>query len=767
MPATCGLSYPSRSVKTELVAAQVHPQATWPYPLYELTLAVAAATEPQAVCEAALSCLQESLGVTRSSVLLLDEGGVMRFKAWRNLSERYRQSVEGHSPWSPSSTDAEPVLVSDVRLDPGLASLSEAIENEGIRSLAFIPLTLGTRLLGKFMLYYDAPHTFDDIEILTARTVAAHVAFALDQHAHREGERRARYIVDSLGVALYTTAADGTITYYNDEAAALWGRRPELGKERWSGAWRLFRPDGTAMRHEECPMAMALQQRTPMRGYEAVAERPDGTRVTTLPHPTPIFDAEGRTVGAVNVLVDITARKRAEEALEEREATLTAALVEGERLLQKQEEAIALYESTQLQLASLIEASSALIATEHLPDAVRRILEIEAQLLGADAYAIWLFIEERDQWEIILSSGLSNAYLSGATIPGGGRRQLAQEMVVEEVGQDPALASFVPRYKAERIASMFVSPLRLGGDSNGTVAFYYHAPHRFSALEVRVGTALANLASASLSAARLFDENERARSALSAANKELQNVAADLRIANAAKDEFLGLVSHELKTPLTTIRGNAAVLSRNGSTLDPGSRDAALSDIVHDAERLHRIIENLLALARAEQGQMPEAEPLLVVRVVERVAERHRQAHPEREIRIVQRGDPRLVTFSEACLEQVIENLISNAEKYSPATEPITIEFVRERSEVRLRILDRGVGINGADAARLFDPFFRADAARERAAGLGIGLAVCKRLVEAQGGRIWGRNRAGGGAEFGIMLPISEEDEPGSTDGGE
>ncbi len=733
--------------------------AEWPAPLYDLTRAVVAARHPDDVCEAALTCLSRSLGVTRASVLLFDREGVMRFNAWRGLSDGYRAAVDGHSPWTRDTTDAQPVLVPDVRTDPSLAGLRDTIEGEGIRALAFVPLQLSTTLLGKFMLYYEDPHDFTEHEVLTAQTVAAHVAFALDQQEHRESGDRARTVLESLGVAFYTTDANGMISFYNAEAAALWGRRPELGVERWSGAARLFWPDGREMKHSECPTARALEQRMPIRGCEVVAERPDGTRVHFVPHPTPIFDSAGVLLGAVNVLIDITSRKRTEEALEEREASLEKALTERERLLSEREHTIALGELTQVQLASLIEASGELIATSPHMDAVRKIFTIEADLLGADAHAVWRFLGVNDEWEVALSQGLSDTYLRSTRGP---QRVLAEPWILEDVRSDPRVADLRHRYDAEGIVSMFVCPLTNGQEVNGTVAFYYRSLHRFTDLEVRVGVALANLASASLNTARLFEQNEQARGRLRQTNAELEGIAAELREANAAKDEFLSLVSHELKTPLTTIRGNAGVLFTHKDSLEAGARDDALRDIVAESERLHRIIENLLLLARAEQRSGLEAEPVLVVRVVERVVKSQRQRRPDREIEIIQEGKPKPVIFSEASLEQVIENLISNAAKYSPSGAPITIAFSRTSREVRLRVLDRGVGIDDIDLDRVFDRFYRSASARGRAEGLGIGLAVCKRLIEAQGGRLWAKPRDGGGAEFGFALPITEDD---GTDG--
>ncbi len=129
-----------------------------------------------------------------------------------------------------------------------------------------------------------------------------------------QGEAFFQSIFESLPVALYATDAEGRIIFFNEAAAELWGRRPELLREYWCGSWRLYRTDGQSMAHDQCPMAVAIQTARPVRGEEAIAERPDGSRYSFLPYPTPLFDSDGRLVGAVNMLVDITDRKRAEDA---------------------------------------------------------------------------------------------------------------------------------------------------------------------------------------------------------------------------------------------------------------------------------------------------------------------------------------------------------------------------------------------------------------------------------------------------------------------
>jgi PAS domain S-box-containing protein len=128
------------------------------------------------------------------------------------------------------------------------------------------------------------------------------------------GELWFRALLEALPVAVYATDAAGRITFYNEAAVGLWGCRPERDTARWCGSWRLYRPDGTPLPHDECPMAISLQEGRPVRGVEAVAERPDGTRVSFLPYPTPLRDASGALIGAVNMLLDLSERKAFEKA---------------------------------------------------------------------------------------------------------------------------------------------------------------------------------------------------------------------------------------------------------------------------------------------------------------------------------------------------------------------------------------------------------------------------------------------------------------------
>jgi PAS domain S-box-containing protein len=127
----------------------------------------------------------------------------------------------------------------------------------------------------------------------------------------RDGERHMRSLLEALPAAVYTTDASGRITFHNKAAVEMAGKTPREG-DQWCVTWKLYNTDGTPLPHDQCPMAIALRENRPVRGAEAIAERPDGTRVPFIPFPTPLHDADGNLIGAINMLVDITERKAAE-----------------------------------------------------------------------------------------------------------------------------------------------------------------------------------------------------------------------------------------------------------------------------------------------------------------------------------------------------------------------------------------------------------------------------------------------------------------------
>lgn len=231
---------------------------------------------------------------------------------------------------------------------------------------------------------------------------------------------------------------------------------------------------------------------------------------------------------------------------------------------------------------------------------------------------------------------------------------------------------------------------------------------------------------------------------------------ARLQTALAIKDEFLGLVSHELRTPMTVILGMCRVLVQ--TDLDPAEMKAALRDIARSAAELNDLIESMLVLARLDTDEAQQREPILLHHVTERAVETQRERDPERPYEVSIEPGPMLIEGRVAWLERVFVNLLGNAAKYTDGSAPVHVTLTHAADEIEVRVLDRGPGIAGEDPEELFEPFYRSPSA-SRASGAGLGLAVVKRIVESLDGRVWAREREGGGAEFGFALPVASEEE--------
>jgi signal transduction histidine kinase len=245
--------------------------------------------------------------------------------------------------------------------------------------------------------------------------------------------------------------------------------------------------------------------------------------------------------------------------------------------------------------------------------------------------------------------------------------------------------------------------------------------------------------------------------------------------AERLRNAFVATVSHDLRAPLAAIGGYTATLLQD-SSWDPQTQREFLGIIAASADTLTRLVDNLLDAATLEAGALRlEPEPVRVERIAERVVAHRQPLTPTHDLRVdVAPGLP-LANADPLRVEQVITNLVDNAIKYSPDGGPVTVQVNRGEADATLAIAvsDRGVGLSAEQAERVFDRFYRAaDALGTTSRGVGLGLFLCKRLVEAQGGRIWTESAPGQGSTFHCTLPAlvlagdeREPPRPGSPDG--
>jgi len=281
------------------------------------------------VYDSALDAILRALPCQRASILLFDESGVMRFVAWRGLSDDYRRATEGHSPWTPEAKDPQPICVDDVANADIAGSLRATIRAEGIGALAFIPLVTDGRLIGKFMSYYDACHVFTDAEVDLAVAIGRQLGFGVERMRAEEALRvsEARESARAAELRTIMEAVPAAIWIARDpECRVISGNRTSYELLRLSpgdnpslSAREDERPenfevlvDGRVLAPGELPVQRAARGEE-IRNFEHEVRFNDGTSRYLFGNATPLRDAEGDPCGAVAAFVDITDRRNAEE----------------------------------------------------------------------------------------------------------------------------------------------------------------------------------------------------------------------------------------------------------------------------------------------------------------------------------------------------------------------------------------------------------------------------------------------------------------------
>ncbi len=235
----------------------------------------------------------------------------------------------------------------------------------------------------------------------------------------------------------------------------------------------------------------------------------------------------------------------------------------------------------------------------------------------------------------------------------------------------------------------------------------------------------------------------------------------EAREREQARDAFIGVLSHELRTPVTTIYAGSELLARNETKLDEAARAGIFDDIHQEAERLHRLVEDVVALTRFGEGALEIGnEPVLLQRVLPAVVRSEQGRWPSGRFELDLLPDLPPVAGEATYVEQVVRNLLANAMKYSgsDAVVRIRVDVAPSGAEVQVRVLDAGPGFPEAEADRLFELYYRSPSAARKVSGSGIGLFVCAQLIDAMGGTVWAVNHEGQGAEFGFALRVMPAD---------
>lgn len=291
--------------------------------LYQMTATLNKIAAIEDIYNAALDSLQDTLQAERVSILLFDADGVMRFKAWRGLSDEYRKAAEGHSPWKQDAVDPQPVLVPDFRKDTSLNALAPIFEKEGIGALGFIPLIHQGRLLGKFMIYFNQIHTFTENEVQLAQTIAYHVAFAINRKrtddALQTSEERYRVLYEDNPSMYFTADENGMILSVNQYGKDHLGYALEelVGQSLFD----VFHSDDRERVRQQ--IMDCLLTPNVMVQLEVRKQRKDGSMLWVREFARAVRSMDGSLV-ILLVCNDVTEEIKAQVALENSEAELRA-----------------------------------------------------------------------------------------------------------------------------------------------------------------------------------------------------------------------------------------------------------------------------------------------------------------------------------------------------------------------------------------------------------------------------------------------------------
>jgi len=289
--------------------------------LYELTDRLHRAESLNDVYDSALDATFSALACDRAALLFFDTAGVMRFTAWRGLSDEYRQAVEGEAPWKPEQANAQPIYFNDTNDAELDESLKAIVKQEGIRALIFIPLTVRGKLIGSFMAYYNAPHSFNDQELLLANTIARQLIFGVERKRDEEERRKTdraqallAEIVESSEDAIISKTLQGIILSWNSAAQRLFGYTADeaIGK-----SITIIIPHERL--DEERFILERLQLGERIEHFETLRVAKSGQPVNISLTVSPVRDRDGNVVGASKIARDISQRLRDEAALRERE----------------------------------------------------------------------------------------------------------------------------------------------------------------------------------------------------------------------------------------------------------------------------------------------------------------------------------------------------------------------------------------------------------------------------------------------------------------
>jgi PAS domain S-box-containing protein len=620
-------------------------------------------------------------------------------------------------------------------------------------------------------------------------------------------ESREQYfrLLKNLPAAIYTCDGQGYLTYYNDAAVELWGRKPEIGKDMWCGSWKMFRTDGTLISSDECPMAIALKTGSwkPKPNEEFIFERPDGTRRYLIPYPQADVDLLGKITGGVNTMIDIT-NLRATELLvrqnEQRfrnlveESTIAMAVLQGpvKILILANEAMLTLWGRDKSIFGKRLLDFLPELVNQSFPKLLDEVFDTGKTYTEEDSL---VFLKKNGKFQKIYTdfsytalrnsdNEVTDILISAIDVTESFifKKQLleSEQNFRNIIEQSPVAmcvlrgSEFIVEIANERMyeiwgkkeTEVLHKPIFIGLPEvkdqgiKELLEKVYITGERFMASDYSVqltrGGKLETIyVNFVYQALKENDGNISGIVVVAIDVTDHVKARHEIEFLQQQKDDFLGIASHELKTPVTIIKAYSQmlgkILSEKGNTYESGMA----SKMDEQANRLNSLIVDLLDTTKINSGKLQfnnvDFNFNELVNSIIKDMEYTTRTHTI----IMEMDESCMVHADKERIGQVIDNFITNAIKYSPKADKIIVRTALKKDEIQLSVQDFGIGISAEKKDKVFEQFYRVTGIGKPNTypGMGLGLFIAAEIIKRENGKIWVESEEGKGSSFCFSLP--------------
>jgi PAS domain S-box-containing protein len=518
-------------------------------------------------------------------------------------------------------------------------------------------------------------------------------------------------IIDSSDDAIISKTLEGIITSWNQAAQHLFGYKEDevIGRHI-----SLLIPDDRLQ--EEDMIIGKIRSGQRVRHFQTKRLTKSGKEIPISLTISPIRATNGVIIGASKIARDISEQLRAQEEIRKHAQTLELLLSVGRTIFEK------------LDLHSILQ----------------KVTDISTRLTGAE-FGAFFYNNVNSKGETYLLYTLSGApreAFEHLSLPG--KTPLFHitfdgEGILRsgDITRDPRYGKNPPHFGMPQghlpvVSYMAVPVISPGGSAIGGLFFAHSRPDMFDADHEKLVAGIAPQAAVAIENARLYEE---------------------IKTLNTRKDEFIGVAGHELRTPITTVKGYLQLMEEHA---EPGASKDFIGKALRQINRLNRLVSDLLDVSKIQAGKLQynmiacQLEPL-----VKDSVETMRQIYPTHSIECILPAEDFVISADGAKIEQVLINFLTNAVKYSPANDKIIVTVKRAGERVQVSVKDFGIGIPQQHLENIFHRYFRIDPFN-MTSGLGIGLYISKEIIQRHGGHIWAESKEGEGSVFYFSLPLPE-----------